>query len=66
MTETHSLNQTMHLHSTRHSGGALQELTACGIVLASRVAIHGHVPEVGLRVPEILPGPARWPSIHGY
>jgi hypothetical protein len=29
MTETHSLNQTMHLHSPRHSGDALQELTAC-------------------------------------
>ena len=35
------------------------------IVLAFRVGIHGHGLKVGLRVPEVLPGPARWPSIDG-
>lgn len=28
--------------------------------------LHGHLPEKGLRVREMLPGPARWGSLHAY
>ncbi len=64
MIETHSLKQAMQLHSTpplrsRPTGTD----RGPGIVLAFRVAIHGHGREEGLRVPEVLPGPAIWPSI---
>jgi hypothetical protein len=48
------------------SDGTAPELLSTGVSLLAASSLHGHLPETELRIREMLPGPARWGSLHGY